>query len=68
MKKILTGSLALMLVTGLAFAQDKEKSKTTETKKECCSSSCKKSKSKKSCCQQPSKAASVAAKGKQKAK
>ncbi|RFS23470.1 hypothetical protein DVR12_10675 [Chitinophaga silvatica] len=64
MKKALTGSLALLLITGFAFAQDKKGKSETATKKECTSDCSKKDKSKtKSCCKQPSKAASLAAKG-----
>lgn len=61
-RKAFTSSLAFLLLTGFAFAQDKKEKAAETTKKEGSATTCKTKT--KSCCQQPSKAASLAKKGK----
>ncbi|MBO9728864.1 MAG: hypothetical protein J7623_09525 [Chitinophaga sp.] len=60
-KKAFTGAAALLLLAGIAFAQEQTKSKTAEkpAKKECSAATCKPNEKGKSCCQQPSKTASL---------
>jgi hypothetical protein len=60
-KKAFTGAAALLLLTGVVFAQEKTSSKTADksAKKNCSAATCKTTAKGKSCCQQPSKTASL---------
>ncbi|MDR6566120.1 hypothetical protein SAMN05660461_4293 [Chitinophaga ginsengisegetis] len=57
-KKAFTGIAALLLIAGVALAQEKTKA-AAKTKKDCSAASCKTTAKGKSCCQQPSKTASL---------
>jgi len=71
-KKAFTSAAAILLLAGVAFAQEKTTSKATDksAKKECSAATCKTTAKGKSCCQQPSKTANLrlAAASKTKAK
>lgn len=68
-KKAFTGAAALLLIAGVALAQEKTKG-ADKSKKDCSAAACKTAAKGKSCCQQPSKTASLrmAAANKTKAK
>ncbi len=68
-KKAFTGAAALLLIAGVALAQEKTKA-PAKSKKDGAAATCKTTAKGKSCCQQPSKTASLrmAAANKTKAK
>ncbi|WP_142684468.1 hypothetical protein [Chitinophaga polysaccharea] len=68
-KKAFTGAAALLLIAGVALAQEKTKA-APKSKKDCSAATCKTTAKGKSCCQQPSKTAGLrmAAANKTKAK
>lgn len=68
-KKAFTGAAALLLIAGIALAQEKTQT-VSKSKKDCSAATCKSTAKGKSCCQQPSKTTSLrmAAANKTKAK
>lgn len=61
MKKLIMGTVAVLFLTGAAFAQDKKKDKSEKAATGSC---CEKDKETKACCKQPSKTASLRTKQK----